>query len=168
MSFGKISAKEIEGNIFELIGSKWMLVTAGDNKGFNTMTASWGGAGVLWKKNVVFTFIRPQRYTKAFMDAGDYYTLSFYGEEHRPRLNLCGTKSGRDVDKVKETGLTPVFADCGAVYFDEAELVIVCKKIYHDDFKPENFLVPEIEPQYTDADYHRIYIGEIIEVLKKN
>ncbi len=168
MPFRKIDAKEIEGNIFELIRDRWMLVTAGDKSGYNTMTANWGGAGVLWSKFVTFTFVRPQRYTRGFMDAGDYYTLSFYNEKYKPQLNLCGTKSGRDIDKVKETGFTPAFADCGAPYFEEAELVIVCKKIYFDDFKPENFLQPEIEKMYSDGDYHRIYIGDIIEVLKKD
>jgi len=167
MSFKKINVKDIQGNIFDLVGDKWMLITGGDESGFNTMTASWGGAGILWQKAVTFCFIRPQRYTRKFMDYGKYYTLSFYGEKHRDALFLCGSKSGRDIDKVKETGLTPCFADCGAVYFQEAELVLVCKKIYCDDFQPENFLSPEIEKVYEAKDYHRMYVGEIIEVLEK-
>jgi len=168
MAHSKISAKEIEGNIFEMIGEKWMLITGGDKKGFNTMTASWGGTGVLWGKNVTFCFVRPQRYTRAFMDNGDYYTLSFYAEKYKPQLNICGSKSGRDIDKAKECGFTPAFSDCGAAYFEEAELVLVCKKIYFGEFNTENFLVPEIENIYKAKDYHRMYIGEIIEVLKQN
>jgi flavin reductase (DIM6/NTAB) family NADH-FMN oxidoreductase RutF len=165
--FNKIGVKDIRENIFEMIGDKWMLITGGDMSGFNTMTASWGGAGILWQKAVTFCFIRPQRYTREFVDDGQYYTLSFYGEEYRDMLFFCGSQSGRDVDKVKESHLTPCCADCGAVYFQEAELVLVCKKIYFDDFKPENFLTPEIGKVYENGDYHRMYIGEIIEVLKK-
>lgn len=167
MSFKKIDVKDIKENIFDLIGDRWMLLTGGDKACFNMMTASWGGAGVLWQKPVTFCFIRPQRYTRKFVDEGKYYTFSFYGEEYRDNLFLCGSKSGRDIDKVKETGLTPAFADCGAVYFEEAELVIVCKKIYFDDFRPENFQLPEIEKLYETKDYHRMYVGEIVEVLTK-
>jgi flavin reductase (DIM6/NTAB) family NADH-FMN oxidoreductase RutF len=101
------------------------------------------------------------------MDYGKYYTLSFYGEKYRDALFLCGSKSGRDIDKAKESGLTPCLTDCGAVYFEEAELVIVCKKIYFHDFEPENFLTPEIAGVYEHGDYHRMYVGEIVEVLQK-
>ncbi len=164
----RIKPQDIKGNVFDAIGRKWMLITAGDKTGFNTMTASWGGMGVLWGKNVSFCFVRHERYTYGFMEKGDYYTLSFYGEEYREQLNLCGTKSGRDIDKVKETGFTPVFADCGAPYFAEAELVLVCKKLYSEEFKPELFVDPSVrEACYPDEDYHRAYVGEIIEVLQK-
>jgi len=167
MEFKKILPEDIQGNIFDMINKKWMLITAGDSEGFNTMTASWGGAGILWSLPVSMCFVRPTRYTYEFMEKGEYYTLSFYGEEYRKQLNLCGTKSGRDIDKVKETGFTPRFADCGAVYFDEAELVLVCKKLYYNDLDPKLFLDPGIEKHYPIKDYHREYIGEIIEVLKK-
>jgi flavin reductase (DIM6/NTAB) family NADH-FMN oxidoreductase RutF len=166
MSHKKIDAKEITGNIFEMVGNRWMLITGGTKDKYNTMTASWGGAGILWGKSVAFCFIRPQRYTREFVDGGDTFTLSFYPEKYRPQLVLCGEKSGRDIDKAKESGFTPVASESGAVYFDEAELVIVCKKIYFDDFKPENFLSPDIFGAYPDKDYHRMYIGEILEVLK--
>lgn len=167
MSFNKIDVKELKENIFDLIGDRWMLLTGGDKNAFNMMTASWGGAGVLWQKAVTFCFVRPQRYTRRFMDDGIYYTFSFFSEEHRDKLSLCGSNSGRDIDKVKETGLTPAFADCGAVYFEEAELVLVCKKMYFNDFNPENFISPEIEKLYEAKDYHRMYVGEILEVLRK-
>ena len=168
VKFKSTKPQEISGNIFEAVGEKWMLITGGDKAGFNTMTASWGGAGILWQRPVTFCFVRPQRFTRGFMDAGDYFTLSFYGEEYRPQLNIAGIDSGRDGDKVAKMGFTPAFADCGAAYFEEAELVLVCKKIYFDDFKPENFLAPDIDKMYKDGDYHRMYIGEIIEVLKKD
>lgn len=167
MAFNKIGVKSIGGNIFELIGDKWMLITGGDRDGFNTMTASWGGAGILWQKAVTFSFIRPQRYTRKFMDFGEYYTLSFFGEDYRDALFLCGSKSGRDLDKVREAGLTPRYADCDAVYFEEAELVLVCRKIYIHDIDPENFLDPGIAGVYENGDYHRMYVGEIVEVLAK-
>lgn len=167
MSFKKIDVKELKENIFDLIGDRWMLLTGGDKNTFNMMTASWGGAGVLWQKAVTFCFVRPQRYTRRFMDDGIYYTFSFFGEEYRDKLSFCGSNSGRDIDKVKETGLTPAFADCGAVYFEEAELVLVCKKMYYDDFNPENFISPEIEKTYEAKDYHRMYVGEILDVLRK-
>lgn len=167
MSFKKIGVKEIQGNIFDLIGDRWMLITGGDKSGFNTMTASWGGAGVLWQKPVTFSFVRPQRYTRKFMDYGKYYTLSFFSEKYRDALFLCGSKSGLEIDKVKETNLTPRYTDTGAVYFEEAELVLVCKKMYFDDLEPENFLEPEIEKVYETKDYHRMYVGEIVEVLSK-
>ena len=111
--FKKIGVKELGGNVFELIGDKWMLITGGDKTGFNTITASWGGLGVLWQKAVAFCFVRPSRYTRKFMDDGNCYSLSFYGEKYRDMLNLCGSKSGREIDKVKEAGLTPCFAECG-------------------------------------------------------
>ncbi|MBQ0111401.1 MAG: flavin reductase family protein, partial [Oscillospiraceae bacterium] len=106
--FKQIAPNEINDNIFDLIGKEWMLITAGDKNGFNTMTASWGFAGVLWNKPYAACFIRPQRYTREFIDAGEYYTLSFYGENN-PIHKICGSKSGRDTDKVKECSLTPVY-----------------------------------------------------------
>lgn len=167
MTFKKIGVKEMPGNIFDLIGDKWMLITGGDEKGYNMMTASWGGAGILWQKPVTFCFVRPQRHTRRFMDDGQYYTLTFFGEKYRDMLYLCGSKSGKDIDKTKEAGLHPCCAAGGAVYFDEAELVLVCRKIYYDDIIPEHFLAPEIAKAYESGDYHRMYVGEIVEVLVK-
>jgi flavin reductase (DIM6/NTAB) family NADH-FMN oxidoreductase RutF len=156
-----IAPAALDGNIFELIGKKWMLITAGKPGSYNTMTASWGAAGVLWSKNVCFCFVRPGRHTRIFLEREESFTLSFFGEEHREALNLCGTKSGRDTDKAKETGLTPVQSPCGSVYFSEAELVIECRKIYFHDIDPKNFLDPSIGGNYPKKDYHRMYVGEI-------
>ena len=116
MSFREIDPKTLEGNPFVRIGDQWMLVTAGDQKQYNTMTASWGGLGVMWGKNVAYTVIRPQRFTYEFMEACDTYTLSFYPKEWKPALNLCGSKSGRDVDKAKETGISPVSLEIGRAH----------------------------------------------------
>lgn len=164
--------KEIEpdlitDNAFKLIGSDWMLITAGTPSGFNTMTANWGGLGYLWSKKVCFCFIRPQRHTFGFVEKADVFTLSFFEEKHRSILEFCGSRSGRDVNKVAETGLTPVFGDSGAIYFDQARLVMECKKLYFQDIDPGRFLDPEIHEIYPKKDFHRMYIGEVIRCLNK-
>ena len=154
------------GNPFEIIEKQQFLITAGDEKHFNTMTAGWGGLGVLWGKPVVTVYIRPQRYTYEFMENSDIFTASFYPEEYREQISFCGSHSGRDVDKVSHCGFTPRTADNGGVYFEQAELVFSCKKIYYDDLKPENFLSDDIARWYNN-DYHRLYVGEIQELLIK-
>ena len=148
-----------------LIGDKWMLITAGTAERCNTMTASWGGIGVMWGKNVAVTVIRPQRYTKEFVESHDCFTLSFYPEEYKKALSLCGSKSGRDTDKIREAELTPVF-DAQAPYFAESRLSLVCRKLYYQDMDPSHFLDPTLENNYKNGDYHRIYVGEIVKVLK--
>jgi flavin reductase (DIM6/NTAB) family NADH-FMN oxidoreductase RutF len=156
----------VQDNVFKLIGKDWMLITAGTRDSFNTMTASWGGMGVLWDKKVSFAFVRPTRYTFEFLEQSEIYTLSFLDEQYRDILMYCGTKSGRDVNKVAETSLTPVFGDC-AVYFAEARLVIECRKIYAQDIVPANFLDQTIDDYYPKKDYHRMYIGEITRCLRR-
>ena len=165
--FEKMDPKNLDQNVFSLIGERWMLITAGTQEKCNTMTASWGGLGVLWGKPVATVYIRPQRYTLEFVEREDYFTLSFFGEEHRKALALCGSKSGRDMDKVKECGFTVATAE-GAPYFEEADLVLVCKKAYWQDMDPTHFLDGEIDGKwYPEKYYHRIFIGEIVEVLRK-
>lgn len=162
----KIYPKEIKENIISLFDDNWSLITAGDEKGYNTMTASWGGIGELWNKDVCFIFIRPQRYTYEFVEKNDLFTVSFYGKEYKKALSFCGTKSGRDYDKAKETGLTPLFID-GTVSFEEAKLTLVCRKIAFQDMKPDGFVDKTIDNNYKDGDYHRIYVGEIIACYEK-
>ena len=165
--FEKIDPKALDQNVFSLIGDQWMLITAGTKDQCNTMTASWGGLGVLWGKPVATVYIRPQRYTLEFVEREDTFTLCFFGGEYRKALALCGSKSGRDVDKVKECGFTVATAE-GAPYFEEADLVLVCKKSYWQDMDPTHFLDGEIDSKwYPEKDYHRIFIGEILEVLRK-
>ena len=164
--FIDIDPSEIDSNVFRMIGREWMLITAGKEGHFNTMTASWGGLGVLWNTNVSFAFIRPQRYTYEFTERESYYSLSFFGQSYRRALQLCGTESGRDGDKVARAGLSPVF-NAQAPYFDEAELVFICKKIHVQDIDPAGFLDPTIPSHYKAEDYHRLYIGEIVKVLKR-
>ena len=165
--FERIDPKSLDQNVFSLIGDQWMLLTAGTGEKCNTMTASWGGLGVLWGKPVATVYIRPQRYTLEFVEREEKFTLAFFGEAYRKALALCGSKSGRDIDKVKECGFTVETAD-GAPYFAQADLVLVCKKAYWQDMDPTHFLDGEIDGKwYPEKDYHRIFIGEIETVLKK-
>lgn len=167
MSFQEVNAKEINMNPFAAIGEQWMLITAGTEKNFNTMTASWGGFGVMWRKNAATIYIRPQRYTKEFVDKEETFTLSFFTEKYRPALNLCGKISGRGHDKVKESGLTPVYSEDG-VYFEEADMVLVCKKMYQDEINPEKFQDSNmVSVHYPQNDFHVMYIAEIEKVLMK-
>ncbi len=165
--FHTIEPSDITDNVFKLVGSDWMLVSAGDLIDFNTMTASWGGAGVLWNKNVCWCVIRPVRHTYKLVEASDRFTLCFFAEEHRPALKYCGTHSGRDVDKMAATGLTPLTTESGGVYFEQARLVLECRKIYHQDLDPARFLDPSINREYPDKDYHRMYFGEIVRSLTR-
>lgn len=168
MSFKKIKATEISANAIQLIGYDWMLITAGTKEHFNTMTAAWGGLGFLWKKPMAVIFIRPQRYTYEFTEKYESFSLCFFNEEYRDALQLCGTKSGRDMDKVKASGLTARQSQQGNIYFEEASLVIECRKVYFDDIKPGNFIDPDIQKNYPKFDYHRMYIGFITNCMIKN
>lgn len=138
MAFKEAAVESLQFNPFTKIGKEWMLITAGDEKKHNTMTASWGGVGIMWGKQVVTAYIRPQRYTKEFVDAEGLFTLSFYSEKYRNALNICGSKSGRDCDKEKEAGLTPMYVD-GTTAFEEADMVFVCRKLYRQEMAPEYF-----------------------------
>lgn len=166
-NFKKINPEEINDNVFKLVGKDWMLITAGTKEKFNTMTASWGGLGILWGKQIAFCVIRPQRYTYEFVENTDKYTLAFFDSEYKKALGILGSKSGRDTDKIAEAGIAPVELAEGSVAFDEARLVLECKKIYYQDLEPENFLDPDIDKNYANKDYHRMYIGEIVNCYAK-
>ena len=159
--FQKIEPRDINQNPFKLIDDDWFLLSAGDINAFNTMTASWGGLGILWNKPVVFCFVRPHRYTYKFMESNEYFTVSFFNEKYRDALNFCGKKSGRDTDKMKSTGLNPVESPEGSIFYEQAELMIECRKLYFSDIIPEHFLLEKIHASYPKKDYHRMYIGEI-------
>lgn len=166
--FIKINPQELADNPFKLIGSDWGLVTSGTQEKLNTMTISWGGVGILWNKPVAYTFIRPQRYTYEFLEKNDMFTISFFDEEYRGALRICGSKSGRDIDKTAETGLTPAFSESGAPYFKQARLVLVCKKLYAQDLNKESVIDAQtVLKNYGEDDWHRMYVSEIVEVLKK-
>ena len=166
-TFKKIEPITLAENTFKLIGKDWMLITAGNLDNYNTMTASWGAFGVLWNKNTSTIYVRPTRYTYEFLEKNEYYSLSFFSEKYRSALNFCGANSGKDVEKAEKTGLTPLKGDFG-VFFGEARLVIECKKIFYTDLDPKKFLDKKIDlKNYPKKDYHRIYIGEILNCLSK-
>ncbi len=164
--FREINPKEIDGNIIKAIADEWMLISAGDEKGYNMMTASWGFAGEMWGNDSVIAMIRPQRYTMEFVDNNDYFTLSFYGER-KDIHKVCGSKSGRDVNKTELSGLTPVFSD-NTVYFDEARLVLVCKKQYVGRLEENCFTDKEPLKWYENKDYHYMIVGKIEKVMIKD
>lgn len=159
--FKPLKPELINDNVFKLIGSDWMLITAGTMQKYNAMTASWGGFGYLWDKNVCICVVRHSRYTFEFIEKAADFTLSFFDEKHRDILNFYGTNSGRDIEKMKGTGLTAQEGTGGLVHFQEAKLYLECRKIYFQDLDPQNFIDPKIANYYSDRDYHRIYIGEI-------
>ena len=148
-----------------------LLLTSGDfNKGhFNAMTVGWGSIGYIWQRPFVQVVVRPIRYTYEFMERYDTFTLCAFPRKYQPALNLLGTKSGRDGDKITEAGLIPIAStQIAAPGYAEAELIIECRKIYWDDVHPEHFLDGGIDVNYPRKDYHRIYFGEILAVLGFN
>ena len=167
-NYTTISPADLACNPIKEIGKDWMLITAKKKDGsINTMTASWGGVGVLWGKNVAFCFIRPQRYTLEFTEEAEEFSLSFFEETYRSALTLCGRKSGRDCDKITEAGLHPADFE-GVPAFTEAKRVLKVKKLYKDAIRPESFLDPALCTQhYKEQDYHILYICEILAGFEK-
>ena len=155
---------EFNTNIFEQYDKKWALLTAGDKDKFNTMTISWGGLGTLWNKPVATVYVRTSRYTNEFMKDNDYFTVSFYPEEFKKTLGVLGSKSGRDMDKIHESGLTPKEVENG-ITFAEAEVTLVCRKLICQRLEPEN-MIPEIAKQfYENEAQHDMYVGEVVAIL---
>lgn len=168
MAFTKMDIKDFHENVFTRMGSEWFLLTAGELEHCNTMTAAWGGVGVLWGKNVVYIFIRDSRYTKEFIDNGEFFSMSFFDEKYRDALSYCGKESGRNVDdKFKGAGLTPAFRH-NIPYPDEANLVLLCRKMAAVPITEDTFVDPQIMPKwYSDNDMHVMYVGEIIEAVAR-
>lgn len=161
-----IGADQFRKNPFKLIGKDWMLITAGNEEKVNTMTASWGGLGVMYGKNVAYVVIRPQRYTKEFIDKEDTFSLSFFDKGHRKTLNYLGTVSGRDEDKITKSGLTLVRYN-DTPYFDEANHVLICKKLFKQPLNTEGLLEERlVNTWYRNGDYHTLYIAEITDILR--
>ena len=160
-----INVSELCFNPMTMIGNEWMLITAGTEEGgYNTMTASWGHLGTIWNQPTSVCYVRPQRYTKEFVDREELYTLSFF-PGYKKELSYLGTKSGRDEDKVAKAGLTPEFGE-GYTYFAEAKLVLVCRKLYRATLTEEGFLDKSVlEKNYPQRDLHDMYVGQIVKVL---
>lgn len=161
--FKKINVNSLSENYFKTLSEDWGLLTAGNPDSFNTMTISWGTFGNLWNRQVIFCFVRPQRFTFEFMNKNHYFTLSFFDKEHKSALDFCGRNSGRNFDKMKTTGFIPYPTDLGNVIFEQTRIAFECKKIYTDNIKPECFLDQAIiKATYQNEDFHRMYIGEIV------
>jgi flavin reductase (DIM6/NTAB) family NADH-FMN oxidoreductase RutF len=165
--FKEISPYDISKNAFEMIGKDWFLICAGNENASNCMTASWGQMGVLWNKPVFTCVVRPQRYTYEFTEKFKDVAICFFDETYREQLTFCGRNSGRDVNKLDVTGFTPVYED-GAVYYNEANLVLICEKIYVTDIKETEFLDKNIcDSAYPNKDFHRAYTLLVKRVLIK-
>ena len=156
-----INPYDLNESVFRLLDKDWMLICSGKPGHFNMMTASWGGFGILWNMPVAFIFVRPTRYTYQFLEQYGFFTLNFFGPGYKEILDFCGTKSGRNVDKMGRSGLVPLESETGNIYFEEARLVFECRKLYYQDLIPGQFLDPKIESNYPRMDYHRMYIGKI-------
>lgn len=166
-NFIEIKPEELNKSPFQLIGNEWTLITAEKNNKVNTMTASWGGFGIMWHKNVVNVVLRPQRYTKEFVDSSDTFSLTFFDKSFKKELGYLGSVSGRDEDKLSKSSLTVGHID-NTPYFEEANLVLICKKLYAQDFKPECFIEKGLDEEfYSQKDYHSMYIAEVQKVLIK-
>lgn len=166
MNWNIVAPEEFARSPFSAIGKEWMLVAAQKPDGaVNTMTASWGGLGVLWGKNVAFVFVRPQRYTKEFIEAAGRFTLSFFDEKYRPQLSYLGRVSGRDEAKIEKAGLT-VEAVNGAPVFREAHTALLCKNLYAQPLDPACFTAEGLDAKWYPAhDYHTMYVAEIEQIL---
>lgn len=164
----EIKVSKLKENFINIISKEWMLVTAGTEEKFNTMTASWGGTGFLWNRPVVFVFVRPERYTYQFIEEQDFFTLSFLGEDNKHIHKICGSKSGRDIDKIKEAGLKPIVISSHAITFEQSRLTLECKKLYTDMIKEDQFSQQGVFEQWYGEKHgspHRIYIAEITNIL---
>ncbi len=153
------------------LDQEWALLSVGDKKKFNAMTISWGGLGTIWNKPVVTVYVKPNRYTYELMENNEYFTISFYDQKYKKDLGIMGSKSGRNLDKISLTELTPEYNQ-NTISFKEAKLTIICKKIYFQDLKLENInkesiTQKEIDRFYQKEPMHRMYIGEVIDIIDK-
>ncbi len=177
MEFKEIKINEYNGNPMTMFGEDWALVAAGNEQnGYNAMTIAWGHLGAIWDRNTstgkiiiptAEVYIRPQRYTKEFIDREELFTISSFDESYRKSLGYMGSHSGREEDKIAKAGLTPVFAD-DTTYFEEAKIIFICRKIYQDTLIDNGFLDKKImDDNYPKKDYHERYVGEIVKILVK-
>lgn len=164
MTREQIPLESLKTRPLQLFDQQWMLVTSGDysKRHFNSMTISWGFMGTVWSTPVVQVLVRPTRYTFEFMEQYDTFTVCAFPKQYHRALQILGTQSGRDGDKLAKAGLTPIAVEgADAPAFAEAELILSCRKIYWQDIQPQQFLLPELEQNYPEKDYHRVYFGEV-------
>lgn len=156
--------KKLQTRPFSTFNDDWALVTSGPVDKHNSMTISWGEMGTLWNKNVVTIFVKPCRYTYKFMEENEYFVVSFFDERYKNALKIMGSKSGRDVNKDDESGLTPMKYGQVTTYL-EAKMTIICKKIYSNDLVLENIPEAERKKHYEIDKPHRMYIGEVVKII---
>lgn len=160
-----IQAENLSENAFKLIGKDWLLLTAEKDGKVNAMTASWGGMGIMWNKPVAFIFVRPQRYTKEFIDENTKLSISVLDDSYREQLKYLGTVSGRDEPKIQKAGLS-VSYEAGVPIFDESKITFICRKLFFQDLNPAGFVDNKIDSaMYPNKDYHTMYICEIENIL---
>ena len=162
----EIKIQEYKENVFNAIGKQWMLISAKKEGCVNTMTASWGGMGVIWNRNVATIYVRPQRYTKEFIDNSDYFSLCFFDESWRPKLSYLGSVSGKDEPKITQAGLTVLDQD-ETPYFAEAKLIMICRKLYKQALEKDCFMDVNLYDQnYPNDDLHVMYLGEVVKIIE--
>lgn len=169
MKLRSVDPSTLKPEVYQAFGTQYALLTAGDRDGCNTMTIGWCQLGRLWNQPVCTVYVRPERYTYEFTEKHDYFTVSVMPLEAKQTMVFCGSKSGRDVDKIKECGLTLCYGKEDAPFFDDAELVLVCKKLYQQDLDPAGVLEEErIMPFYGESGgWHRMYVGRVEEAYLK-
>ncbi len=165
MSFKEVNIKDLKENFIKDIAEEWMLISAGSKEGYNMMTASWGFMGEMWGADTAIAMVRPQRYTMKFIEENDYFALTFFGED-KSMHKVCGSQSGRDINKAEKTGLIPVFFD-NTVYFEQARLVIICRKQYCAPLVESGFTDTEPLEKWYNNDLHNMIFGKIEKVLVK-
>ncbi len=148
-------------DIFAQLQKQGFVLAVGNMETHNCMTVAWASIGYLWKKPMAFVYVRPQRYTYQFMEKNEYFSINFFDESYEKIVNYCGSHSGRDIDKMHIKGLTPVSYNNKVIYYNESQLVLICRKIYFDDIKPAHMLDKSVLKNYPTHDYHRLYYGEI-------
>lgn len=169
MSLKQINPSDIDGKVIDMIGNQWMLVTSGNMQSFNMMTASWGYLGFMWGFPSAVCFLRPTRYTKEWIDRTHTFILSFFPDKYRKALSKLGTESGRDMDKMRKSGLTPMQLPTGDVGYEEASLTIVCHVAFAQDLKEDGFIDKSIMPKWYPkgaTDLHTMYVGQIVAAFR--
>lgn len=156
---------EFNTEIFSQFDKKWALLSAGKEGAFNMMVISWGGLGTIWNKPVATVYVRTNRYTHEFMDNNEYFTVSFFPEEYKKVISIHGSKSGREIDKIGNSGLTPIKAG-ESVSFKEAEVTLVCKKLFMQRLEEKNMPGDVVERFYEGNTPHDMYIGEVVDIIK--
>lgn len=165
--FQPYELSELDFNPFNQIGQQWMLIAAGTKEKANAMTASWGGFGVIWGVNAATVYIRQTRYTKEFVDNNHYFTLNFFSEAYRKQLSYFGKFSGRTENKMEVAGMNFAYKN-GIPYVDEANQVIICRKLSATDITVDQIFDKKIvEQNYPDDNIHTMYIGEIVMAMAR-